>query len=64
MQAGAFWDESSDGDDEDGSYDDNYDVVGDGEHVREILMNYVNRLWLCEPITKAKFACSDNVADI
>jgi len=44
MQAGAFWDEPPDDDDDNRSDDDNYDVVGDGEHVREILMNYVNRL--------------------
>ena len=44
IQAGDFWDEPLDDDDDDGSDDDNFDVVGDGEHVRQILINYVNRL--------------------
>lgn len=44
IRAGDFWDEPPDGDDDDGSDDHNDDVVGDGEHVRQILMDYVNRL--------------------
>ena len=37
IRVGDFWDEPpSDGD------DDNDDVFGDGEHVRQILMDYVN----------------------
>lgn len=46
IRAGDFWDEPPDDDDDDGSTcnDDNDDVVGDGEHVRQILMDYVNRL--------------------
>lgn len=44
IRARDFWDEPPDDDDDDGSDDDNNDVVGDGEHVRQILMNYVNRL--------------------
>lgn len=46
IRAGDFWDEPPDDDDDDGSTcnDDKDDVVGDGEHVRQILMDYVNRL--------------------
>ena len=44
IRAGDFWDEPPDDDDDDGSDDDNDDVVGDGEHVRQIPLNYVNRL--------------------
>ena len=43
IRAGDFWDETPD-DVDDGSDVDNDDVVGDGEHVRQILTNYVNRL--------------------
>jgi len=43
IRAGDFWDDPPSDDDDDGSDDDD-DVVGDGEHVRQILMDYVNRL--------------------
>ena len=44
IRAGDFWDEPPDDDDDDRRDNDNDDVVGDGEHVRQILMDYVNRL--------------------
>lgn len=44
IRAGDFWDEPPDDYDDNGSEDENDDVVGDGEHVRQILINYVNRL--------------------
>ena len=43
IRADDFWDELPDGDEDDGSDHDN-NVVGDGENVRQILLNYVNRL--------------------
>ena len=43
IRASDFWDELPDGDNDDGSDHDN-NVVGDGENVRQILLNYVNRL--------------------
>lgn len=44
IRAGDFWDEPPDDYDDNGSEYESDDMVGDEEHVRQILINYVNRL--------------------